>query len=206
MIERMITSGAERRYFYVGTSEFDQASADVVEKFPLAAPETWSAVSTPLYNPIHEEEIVSVIFATRPGYTELMDYKPVVVSRKFFMESRRVYDKHYRWVKADTCDLDYPELANPLATANLELVLGQPGEEDLSIIRDVYFICTDHAAVEEWAGETLPQGAELTHYGATFFAGERRRVKAYCYDDANGPFAAWEVEWLKYANRHQLDH
>lgn len=206
MIERMIVSGAERRYFYVGTPEFDEASADLITRFPSAAPETWGAVSTAIYNPIHEEEIVSAIFATRPGYTELMDYQPVVVSRKFFMNTGRIYDKHYRWVNASTCDLDYPESANPLAVACLEAVMGHPGSEDLSAIRDVYFICTDHAAVEEWAGETLPQGTELTHYGATFFDGERRRVKAYCYDDANGPFAAWEVEWLKYANHHRLDH
>lgn len=206
MIERMIASGAERRYFHVGTSEFDQACADVVAKFPLAAPDTWGAVSTSVYNPIYEEEIVSAIFATRPGYTVLLDYEPMCVSRKFFLDSRRVYDKLYRWVKADTCDMDYPELAHPLATANLEHVLGHPGNEDLSIVRDVYFICTDHAAVEEWAGESLPQGAELTHYGATFIAGERQRVKAYCYDDAESPFAAWEVQWLAYANRHGLDH
>lgn len=206
MIERMIVSGAERRYFHVGTPEFDEASADLVAEFPLAAPGTWGAVSTPIYNPIYEEQIVSAIFATRPGYTALMDYEPMCVSRKFFLDSRRVYDKHYRWVKTDTCDLDYPASANPLAIANLETVIGLPGSEDFTRIRDVYFICTDHATVEEWAGESLPQGAELTHYGATFIDGEKQRVKAYCYDDAESPFAAWEVQWLAYANRHGLDH
>ena len=206
MIERMIVSGAERRYFHVGTPEFDSASEMVTRQFPLAQPETWGAVSTPIYNPIYEEQIVSAIFATRPGYTTLMDYEPMCVSRKFFMTTGRIYDKHYRWVNASTCDLDYPENAHPLAVACLEAVWGHPGVEDLSAIRDVYFICTDHKAVENWAGESLPQGTELTHYGATSFDGERRRVKAYCYDDANSPFAAWEAQWLAYANRHGLNH
>lgn len=206
MTERMIENGLERRYHETGSPEFDEVAAQVVAVFPQAQPTKWWAATDPYFNSTYGDTTVSILFRSEPAYVQWLDERPGLISRKFFMTTGYIYDKMYYWVNAAGCDLAYPQGASPIAIAHTRQIYGQSGSQDFSASRDLYFVCPDHAAVEAWAGESLPQGQVSTHYGVTYTNGERARVKAYCYDSADSAFEAWDVYWLNWANAYQLEH
>jgi len=198
-MELMISDGSFRSHYSAGSAEFEQHAAAVTDVFAAANPDLWMSVSTAQYNPVYDDEIVSVIFKVKPAYTLQFDREPIAVGRKFFMNNRWVYDKYYNFTCTAECDLPYPVGAAPLGIGVMELVYGQAGEEDLSAYRCLYFACDDHAAVEAWCGETLQQGTYSTYYAATFKDGERVRMKTYCYDSASTPYSDWFTVWQQHA-------
>ena len=199
MIELTISDGSSRTHYPAGSEEFTQHASIVTDAFAGANPASWMSVSTAQYNPLYDDEIVSVIFRVKPAYTLQFDREPFVVGRKFFMNNRWIYDKYYQFTSAAECDLPYPLSATPLAIGTMELVYAQAGEQDLSAYQCLYFVCDDHGAVETWCGETLQQGTYSTHYAATFKNGERVRMKTYCYDSADSPYSDWITPWRDHA-------
>jgi len=195
MIERMIESEFIRDYYERGTEEFDQLAASVLEKFPKAVPELWSSVGNPYFNSVYDDVVISATFRDMPPYIAFMDTAPWVCSRKFLMNKGHIYDKHYLWIRPSECEHSLPSEAFPVSLGVTVNVYGQPGDEDFSDYECVYFVCPNHIAVEEWCGAVLPQGEALTQYAATFYKGERVRMKSYCYDSVDSPLASWKEFW-----------
>ena len=152
---------------------------------------SWASITTEQTNTVFNDSIVSVILRHGLPYLDYLD--PLIVSRKFFITKKEIYDKVYLPVPSSTtCRFDLPKNCNIGAEAYLINVFGQPGDEDLSRYRCIYFSCLNHSSVEEWAGTTLPTGKYITHYAATFdnITNERLRVKTYCYDEKT-PYSEW---------------
>jgi len=194
------SDGDDRTHYLPGTPEFGSVVASVTAKFGQVYPEDWHSVSSPQWNSIYNDHIVSVIFLNRPTY--FGDAMLLAVGRKYFMDKGWVYDKIYPFVTKDNCPIPYPSGGSPLALGYMVNVYGQPGDADLTRYKDVYFMHPDHAAVEQWAGMSLPKGKYATFYAATFdtLAGANKllRMKTYVYDDQT-PYSDWDVSWLRMA-------
>lgn len=196
MIETMFSSDAEARTaFNVGTDEFNSRVTSIENQFGTQPKELWKSISTPQYNSIYQDQIVSTVCLAYPAY--LRDLNPVAVGRKFFINNEWIYDKVYTFIPPDTCELPFPEGAQPLFLGELVNVYGQPGDEDLSRYKCLYFKHDDHSAVETWAGIELGEGDYCTFYSATFDtdnSNQRLRAKSYAYA-AEGAFTDWDDIW-----------
>lgn len=206
MNEKMVADGLERTFWPKGTTEFSVIADEISATFDLARPNNWGFISNKQYNSIYDDEIYTAILKVRPGYVNYLDTEPTVVCRKFFARNRWVYDKHYVWTKDSICPLPRPAGANCIAIGTMQNIYGQPGDQDFSNYQCLYFTCPDHDSVEQWAGESLPEGIVSTNYAATFLNGERVRMKTYCYDTEDDPLEPWEVFWLSWANSKGLEH
>lgn len=200
-IEHMLSGGEERFAYQNGSEEFAQAVANLKAKFGAIDESGWYSVSTPQYNPLYNDDVVSAIIRSKPAYLD--SYQPASVGRKFFMNRGWVYDKVYTFVGPNEQPLPCPEGGIPMFVGYLVNVYGQPGDADFTHFKCLYFMHKDHAQVERWAGQGLPQGRYSTFYAATFdTAKENRllRMKTYCYDDQGG-FSDWDVKWMQEAKR-----
>lgn len=197
VVEHMMCDDADRFAFQRGTAEFNMAVAQLVNQFGDIDASGWFSVSTPQYNSIYDDDIVSAVIQVRPAYLEHLT--PAAVGRKFFLRKGWVYDKVYSFTTSDQCSLPRPTGALPMFIGELVNVYGQPGDDDLTRYKCLYFMHQDHAAVEAWGGQSLPQGAYSTFYAATFdtLDGNRMlRLKTYCYSDQGG-FSDWDVTYLQ---------
>lgn len=201
-IEFMVSEDDSRLAFANGTPAFKQQVVELKKRFKLVNEAGWMSVSTPQYNPIYDDNVVSVVFQAKPAYLDNM--RTAAIGRKYFMKKGWVYDKIYTFIAPGTNTLSIPEGALPMFVGKLINVYGQPGDEDLTRYRCIYFMHKDHAAVEAWAGKTLPQGEYSTFYAATFDvkAGKTLlRVKTYCYDEQGG-FSDWDVIYYQHCKLH----
>lgn len=205
-VEQMIAADGEDRFAYEnGSPEFIRAVADLEKQFGPIDASGWYSVSTPQYNSIYDDRIVSAIIRSKPAYLDSLD--PVSVGRKFFLDKGWVYDKVYTFTTPDSCTLPYPPGALPMFVGQLINVYGQPGDQDLTRYQCLYFMHKDHAQVERWAGKPLPKGKYSTFYAATFDTGrnsELKRMKTYVYDEQGG-FSDWDVVWLQMAKKNNYE-
>jgi hypothetical protein len=195
-VERMVCDGEDRFAFPNGSVEFDAAVAKLSEQFGPIDGSGWYSVSTPQYNAIYEDDIVSAVIRAKPAYLD--SFNAPAVGRKFFLRKGWIYDKVYTFTSTAQCPLPRTDVARPMFIGRLVNVFGQPGDEDLSRYQCLYFSCPDHAAIEQWAGHELPKGAYSTFYSATFDTGSDNRLlrmKTYCYDEQGG-FSDWDVKWM----------
>ena len=193
IIEKMYSKDGETRSAFARDSlEFSERVEGIVSQFGEQPSDTWKSISTPQWNNIYQDEVVSVVNRMIPLY--LKELSPSATGRKFFLGSGRVYDKIYIMTDEATCSLPRPNGSIPLFIGSLVNVFGQPGTEDLSRYKCLYFKCDNHSTVEEWAGETLKEGLYQTFYSATFDdenQNNRLRIKSYAYDTV-GPFTDWD--------------
>jgi len=201
MIEKMICDGETRIAYEKSDSEFSNLLAVIENTFGEQQTNLWLSISNPHYNPVFDDSTIAVKFHTKPAYAVSLENEPQHVGRKFALNKQWVYDKFYYITSRELCELPYPNSAYPLAIGIYENIYGQPGDSDLSAYKCLYFSCNDHNEVENWCGETLPQGEISTYYAATFLNNECIRVKTYCYDDENELLSAWEVIWLQHAKK-----
>ena len=205
MIEQMLCDGEERLAYRAGAPEFD-AQVQVLEaKFGKINPGTWYSVSSAQFNAIYDDDIVSVVFAANPPYLDHLDLG--ASGRKFFMNKGWVYDKVYVFQRPEECPLPLPPGGRGMYIGKLLNVYGQPGSEDLTRYQCLYFMHGDHAAVEAWAGQSLPQGAYSTFYAATFDTQDGNkllRMKTYVYDEQGDLFSDWDVVWFRDCKRRGL--
>jgi hypothetical protein len=195
VIEEMYADGIRREAFDHGSDEFASAVSNIEQQFGPQPSSMWKSISTPHYNSIYDDQIVSTVNMIRPTYLD--DLKPFATGRKFFLNKGWVYDKVYLFTHVGDCTLPRPQGSNPLCIGGLLNIYGQPGDEDLTQYKCLYFSCADHSAVEEWASKSLPQGAYQTFYSATFDTADDNRVlrmKSYVYSEP-GPFTDWNVVW-----------
>lgn len=200
----MVCNGDVRESYQYGSREFESVVATLRERFGEVNPDQWFSVTTPQANGIHGEQIVSVIFKRPPPYLDHL--LPACAGRKYFMKSGWVYDKVYQFIEHAMFGLPYPAGATPLGVGYLVNVYGQPGDADLTHLKDLYFMHQDHTTVEQWAGQTLPQGKYSTFYAATFDTyddNRLRRMKAYCYDD-QGACSDWDVTYMMHRKRNRI--
>jgi hypothetical protein len=205
MIEQMMCDGQERRAFRNGTPEFDAQVQALRQQFGAVDPSAWFSVSTPQHNAIYGDDIVSVVFAAIPPYLDGFDLG--AVGRKYFVGKGWVYDKVYLYLPPGTCPLPVPPGGRGMWLGKLVNVYGQPGDADLTRYQCLYFMHPDHAAVEAWAGQTLPQGHYSTFYAATFDTqdGNRlMRMKTYCYHEQGELFSDWDVTYLQHCKKRGL--
>jgi hypothetical protein len=184
-IERMYSKDGDlRSHFPKGTLEFEEKVAEIEEQFGDQPANDWASISSPQWNSIYQDDIVSTIVNRNiPWY--LRQEGIFAAGRKFFLRNSWVYDKIYLITTQEDCSLPRPVNATPLAIGYLVSVYGQPGEDDLSRYKCLYFACDNHSEVEEWAGEVLPKGGYKTFYAATFDEDAdftRLRMKSYVYD------------------------
>ena len=201
-VEQMRSSDGKDRFAYQnGSSEFGKIVAKLSEQFGQADVGGWFSVSTPQYNSIYDDDIVSVIFQIRPTYLDALD--PVVMGRKFFLRRRWVYDKVYLFTSEKDCNLPRPIDSQPIGVGKLVSVYGQPGDVNLSRYQCLYFMHKDHAQVEQWAKRSLPQGRYSTFYAATFDTADNNkllRMKSYLYDEQSA-LSDWDVVWSMEAKK-----
>lgn len=201
-IEQMTSAdGKDRFAFGNGTPEFDIRVAALKAQFGEFDPSGWYSVSTPQYNSIYKDDIVSAVIRAKPAYLDELD--PTAVGRKFFLKHGWVYDKVYNFTTPQTCTLPHPQGALPMFVGKLVNVFGQPGDTDLSRYQCLYFMHKNHDKVEQWAGRSLPKGAYSTFYAATFDTANANllmRMKDYRYDEQGG-FSDWDTVWLQEAKR-----
>ena len=194
MIELMVSDGEDRLAYRNGTPEFDAQVLVLREQFPSIKPDNWYSISTPQLNPIYSEPVVSIIYIAIPPY--LHHLKIGAAGRKFFMSSGWVYDKVYLFLAPGQCALPLPAGGAGMYIGKLMNIYGQPGDEDLTRYQCVYFAHPDHAAVETWAGQSLPKGKYSTFYAATFDTEDGNRllrVKTYVYDERGELFSNWNT-------------
>jgi len=196
--EEVMTDGNSTRYAYAnGTAQFNAMVEHLRAQFSVVGdPQMWNSVSSAQRNEIFDDEVVSAFFVTAPTY--LTEIGAVSASRKFFLSKGWVYDKAYFFQPPGSSPLPMPDGAKAFGIGKLISVYGQPGEDDLSQYQCLYFMHTDHAAVEAWAGRSLPQGKYSTFYGATFDTTpdvRLMRVKTYTYDQQTA-YSDWDVAWL----------
>ena len=199
VVEHMMSDGEDRFAFPHGSADFDAAVQALSDRFGPVDGSVWYSVSTPQYNAIYKDDIVSAVFRAKPAYLD--SFSPIAVGRKFFLRNGWVYDKIYAFTSPSRCPLPKPPRAWAMGIGKLVNVYGQPGDEDLSRYQRLYFSHPDHSAVEEWAGHALPQGAYSTFYSATFDTGNGNtllRMKTYCYEEQGG-FSDWDVKWMSEA-------
>jgi len=199
VIEEMYADGIRREAFDYGSDEFVSAVSNIEQQFGPQQSFMWKSISTPHYNSIYDDQIVSTVNMVRPTYLDSLN--PSAVGRKFFLTKGWVYDKVYLFTTDEECELPYPEGAKPLFIGQMLNVYGQPGDEDLTQYQCLYFMCEDHAAVEQWAGKTLEQGSYNTFYSATFDIADDNRVlrmKSYVYSEP-GSFTDWDRVWRRTA-------
>lgn len=204
MIEQMTCEGEERRAFCFGTPEFDAQVEALRAKFGHINPNSWHSVSTPQCNAIYGDDIVSVVFFAKPAYLDVLN--PAAVGRKFFMNKGWVYDKVYTFLPPPDCPLPLPPDGRGMYIGKLVNVYGQPGDEDLTRYQCLYFMHNDHAAVEAWAGQSLPQGKYSTFYAATFDTEDGNkllRMKTYVYHE-QGSFSDWDVVYFEHCKQGGL--
>lgn len=196
MIEQMYCNGEERVAYGKDSPEFLAIVAQLKERFENVNPASWLSVSTPQYNPIYDDEIVSVVFSGKPAYLDSLN--PSSTGRKFFLNKGWVFDKIYTFIRPQQCPLPLPPGGKGMYLGQLVNVYGQPGDENLARYKCVYFMHQDHGAVETWCNQTLPQGTYSTFYAATFDTEDSNkllRIKSYVYNDST-VFADWELVYL----------
>jgi len=200
MIEQMMCDGEERVAYRRGTPEFNAEVAILRHRFPTIKPESWYSISTPQFNSIYGDSIVSVVFGANPAYHGELG----AAGRKYFLEKGWVYDKVYEFLRPGACTLPIPVGGKGMYVGKLVNVFGQPGDEDMTRYQCLYFMHPNHAAVEQWAGKTLPQGAYSTFYAATFDTEDGNkllRMKTYIYHDQNDLFSDWDVVYIRDCKR-----
>lgn len=201
-IELMLSDGESRVAFANGTAPFAEQVAKLKQRFKLVNEASWSSVTTPQYNPIYDDDIVSAVFKAKPAYLDKMQ-TVVSTGRKYFMNKGWVYDKIYSFSDPGTNTLPLPPGALAMGLGKLINVYGQPGDEDLTRYRCVYFMHRDHAVVEAWVGKTLPQGKYSTFYAVTYDVKDGKkllRVKTYCYDEQN-EYSDWDVIYYQHCKK-----
>ena len=202
-IEEMLCEGETRLAYERGTPEFVAAVAQLETKFGGVDTNGWRSISTPQFNSIYDDQIISVVFRAIPFYLDR--FKPAAAGRKYFWNKGWVYDKVYVMTKEEDCQLDYPAGGTPMFIGYLLNVYGQPGDEDLTRYKCLYFMHLDHEAVEQWAGQTLLKGEYSTFYAATFDTEDGNklvRMKSYAYGD-QGSFSDWDVIYLAHRKRSE---
>lgn len=200
-IEEMLCDGETRFAYERGTSEFDQNVAKLEAQFGKVDTNGWRSVSTAQNNGLYEDNVVSVVFRAIPFYLD--SYKPAAAGRKYFLDKSWVYDKVYILIRGGEYQFGYPEGTTPMFVGFLVNVFGQPGDDDLTRFKCVYFTNPDHEAVELWAGQSLVKGQYSTFYAATFdtLDGNKLvRMKSYAYED-QGVFSDWDVIYLAHNKR-----
>lgn len=205
MIEQMLCDGQERLAYRAGTPEFDAQVEFLRSKFGRINPVSWYSVSSAQHNAIYGDDIVSVVFAANPPYLDHLDLG--ASGRKYFVNKGWVYDKVYLYLQPDNCPLPLPQGGRGMYIGKLINVYGQPGDEDLTRYQCLYFMHSDHAAVEAWAGQSLPQGKYSTFYAATFDTEDGNkllRMKTYVYDEQGDLFSDWDVVYLRTCKKRGL--
>lgn len=201
-VEQMIASDGDDRFAYGnGTPSFNATVERLRQQFGPIDPNGWFSVSSPQYNSIYDDDVISVVIRSKPAYLDHLDAP--AVGRKFFLRRGWVYDKAYTFTSPQDCQLPHPPGALPMFVGQLLNIYGQPGDADLSRYQCLYFMHREHQAVEQWAGKSLPQGAYSTFYAATFDTGagnDLRRMKTYRYDRQGG-FSDWDIVWNVEAKR-----
>ena len=200
-IEQMLCNDEERRAYQHDSTEFGLAAESLRKQFGPMDVSGWYSVSSPQYNSIYDDLIVSVVFRVKPPYLD--SFEPAAVGRKLFLRRGWIYVKGYTFTDANSCPLPYPPGGQPMFIGKMVNVYGQPGDSDLSQYQCLYFMHQDHAAVELWSAQKLPNGQYSTFYSATLDtqAGNRLlRMKTYCYEDQGG-FSDWDVVWIREAKR-----
>lgn len=198
MIEQMLCDGEERRAYRSGTQQFDEQVKAVAARFGEVNPATWYSVSSAQHNAIYGDDIVSVVFSANPPYLDNLDLG--ASGRKYFMNKGWVYDKVYLFLHPHGCPLPLPDAGTGMYIGKLVNIYGQPGDEDLTRYQCLYFMHPDHAAVEAWAGQSLPRGKYSTFYAATFDTKDGNRLlrmKTYVYDEQGDLFSDWDVVWMR---------
>ena len=199
MIEQMECDGLVRTAYRTGTSEFDRVVESLKERFGPVDTSNWYSVSTPQYNSIFDDEIVSMVYAAVPPYLHYMDIG--AAGRKYFLKKGWVYDKSYEFIRPGTGHLPCPAGSQSMYVGKLVNVFGQPGDSNLTRYECLYFSNTDHAAVEAWAEQALPQGKFSTFYSATFDTKANNRLmrmKTYVYDEENELFSNWARTYARH--------
>lgn len=205
MIESMLCDGEERQAFQAGSPEFEAQLKFLRSKFGNINPAPWYSVSSPQYNAIYKDDIVSVVFSANPPYFDNLDLG--ASGRKYFINKGWVYDKVYLFLGPEDCTLPLPVGGRGMYIGKLLNVYGQPGDADLTRYQCLYFMHNDHAAVEAWAGQSLPHGRYSTFYAATFDTKDNNRLlrmKTYVYDEQNELFSDWDVVWFRDCKKRGL--
>jgi len=205
MIELMTCGELERVAYRNGTPEFEEQAKALRDQFGALSTDNWFSVSTPQYNDIYDDDIVSIVYVAIPTYLHHLDIG--AAGRKYFLRNGWVYDKVYLFIPPGQRPLPQPEGARGMYVGYLANVYGQPGDADLTRYRCLYFMHPDHAAVEAWAGQSLPQGKYSTFYSATFDADDGNRLlrmKTYTYDEQGELFSDWDVTYLRHCKRRGL--
>lgn len=201
LLETMDCDGEIRQHFDRSTDGFLEAVAAIEAQFGKQNAAAWRSISTPQYNSIFDDSVVSVLYVTLPPMYD--QQRLIHFGRKYFLNHEWIYDKVYYVARPETCELPYPEGAQLIATGELVNVLGQPGDDDLSRYKCLYFMHPDHAAVESWVGKSLPQGKYSTGYAVTFDTQDNdkvMRVKTYVYDE-HTMYSDWDITWHRYTIR-----
>lgn len=205
MIEQMLCDGEERLAYRAGTPEFDAQVEVLRSRFGPINPQSWYSVSTAQHNAIYDDDIVSVVFAANPTYLDRDDLG--ATGRKYFVNKGWVYDKVYLFLHPEACPLPLPAGGRGMWLGKLVNVYGQPGDADLTRYQCLYFMCPDHASVEAWSGQSLPQGQYSTFYAATFDTEDGNRLlrmKTYCYQEQGELFSDWDVTYFQHCKKRDL--
>lgn len=200
-VEFMLSDEEGRVAFEKGTEKFQQQLDELKKQFNIVDEASWFSVSTPQFNPIYNDEVVSVVFWAKPAYLASID--TAAIGRKYFLQHGWVYDKVYTFIPPKTNELPCPDGATPMFLGYLINVYGQPGDSDLSRYKCLYFMHNDHKAVEAWANQSLPEGKYSTFYSATFDTADNNRLmrmKTYCYDEQGG-FSDWDVIYFQHCKK-----
>lgn len=204
LVEFMSSDATERYAYRNGSKEFTEQLNTLKARFNIVGEDTWFSISTPQYNPIHDDFVVSVVFQAKPAYLSHID--TAAIGRKYFLNKGWVYDKIYTFLHPNQNTLPCPDGATPMFDGKLINVFGQPGNKDLTRYVCLYFMHKDHAAVEAWSGQQLSQGKYSTFYASTFDTEDDNkllRMKTYCYDEQGG-FSDWDVIYMQHCKRHNV--
>lgn len=200
MIEKMFSEEGDVRIAYEnGDIEYQSRLYHLNSEFDNQVTDYWRSISTPQYNPIYQDDVVSVVFSGIPSY--LLDNFPMVkaAGRKYFLNKKWVYDKVYEFLPPDSFTIPVPDGIKAMFTGKLVNVFGQNGNDLLDRYLCVYFMTNkSHEYVENWVGRSLPQGEYSTFYSLTYDLLDEnkiKRIKSYCYDN-QGVFSDWDVIWL----------
>jgi len=209
MIEKMFSDDSDVRLHYKrGTEEYELQLSNLKDKFDIKQTGFWKSISTPQYNLIYQEDIVSVVFAAIPNYLKESFPNIVVSGRKYFLNNKWVYDKIYEFLAPNSLSLNLPSGIKPLVSGKLVNVFGQAGDSNLEKYVCIYFMTDQsHNYVENWLNKELPQGQYSTFYSITFDTSnnnEIKRIKTYCYDE-QGPYSDWDVSWLSWCKQRNIE-
>lgn len=204
LVEVMDSDNEQRLAYQNGSPEFMDELAKLKAQFKIFGEDTWWSISTAQYNPIYNDNVVSVVFGAKPAYLAHLD--TAAIGRKYFLNNGWVYDKVYTFVHPHQNVLPCPDGATALFDGKLINVFGQPGDKDLTRYVCLYFMHKDHVAVEAWSNQQLPQGKYSTFYAATFDTEDSNkllRLKTYCYDE-QGQYSDWDVIWFHHCKQHKV--